>query len=239
MTFFTVYAFVERKHKKVFSGMFSRNINFNFLYTIIPMIVGTILLNVFFNSIIPSSGDNSYKEFMMKIAMDKSVIILYMIPIAIIAPITEELIFRGMILKGIASNHSAAMAIFLSSFLFSVIHLNWAQIPNAFILGVIFAFIMIHTRNIFYTIIYHAINNFWVTFMLFFVKPEDLSRTNDVSKGITSPVMLVMVAVLGVLFIYIGLKWTIKIITKEDRAVIPDEHVYNTYLSSLESYDEE
>lgn len=233
--FFVVYSFVKNKHKKVFLGMFSRDINFNFLYTIIPMIVGTMLLNIFFNYLIPTGQDNTYNEFMMKIATDKSIIILFIIPIAIIAPITEELIFRGMILKGIASNHNAIMAIFLSAFLFSIIHLNLAQIPNAFILGVIFAFIMLHTKNIFYTIIYHAINNFFVTFMLFFVKPEDLRKTDEIPKDIASPLGVIIFAVVGVLLIFIGLKWTIKIITREDRSIIPDKRVYNDYLASFDN----
>lgn len=233
--FLVLYIFVKDKHKKVFLGMFSKNVDFNFLYTIIPMIAGTMLLNIFFNYFIPASKDNMYNEFMMKIATDKSIIIFFMIPIAIIAPITEELIFRGMILKGIASNHNATMAIFLSAFLFSIIHLNLAQIPNAFILGIIFAFIMLHTKNIFYTIIYHAINNFFVTFMLFFVKPEDLNRTDEIPKDTSSPFGIIILAVVGVFLIYVGLKWTIKTITKEDRTVIPSQQVYNNYLAALDN----
>jgi hypothetical protein len=228
-----VYIFIKKYYKFVFKGMFVGKLNFNFFYTIIPAIVGTMMLNMVLNNLIPTTNDSTYIKFMTEVASNKNFITLFMIPIVIIAPITEELIFRGMLLRGIASNHKPAIAIIASATMFSLIHLNLAQIPNAFILGVIFAFLMIHTRNITYTIIYHAINNFLVTFMLYFIDPKDLEIQSTNSTEVISPLMLIVLAFLGVSFIYLGLKWTISTITNEKRSFLPSDEVYTNYLSSF------
>jgi len=236
--FFSVYFFIKDKYKKnIFYGMFSKDINLNFIYTIIPIIIGTMMLNMLFNYLIPTSNDSTYNQFMIKVASNKSYITLFMIPIAIVAPITEELIFRGFLLRGIASNHKPIIAITVSAFLFSAIHFNMAQIPNAFVLGVIFAFIMIHSRNIFYTIIYHAINNFFVTFMLYFVNPDELKKHDSVPVEVISPVFLIVMTISGIILIYIGLKWTIKTITGKERELFPEKNVYDDYLAGFEKRD--
>ena len=44
--------------------------------------------------------------------------------VAVIAPVVEELIFRGLILQGFRKNYSPGFAVFMSALLFSLYHLN-------------------------------------------------------------------------------------------------------------------
>jgi uncharacterized protein len=82
--------------------------------------------------------------------------------VVIMAPVIEELIFRGIILHGFRRNYSAVMAVFMSALLFSLFHLNPWQMPATFVLGLLLGWIMIRTRNIFLAILGHALNNLMV-----------------------------------------------------------------------------
>lgn len=82
--------------------------------------------------------------------------------IVIIAPIIEELIFRGIIMHGFMRNYPQLVAIFFSGLLFALFHLNPWQFPATFLLGCLLGWIMIITQNIFACILGHAINNLLV-----------------------------------------------------------------------------
>ncbi len=79
--------------------------------------------------------------------------------VVIMAPVVEELIFRGIIMHGLMRNYSKVTAIFVSALMFALFHLNPWQFPATFILGLILGTLMIRTRNIFLCILGHAINN--------------------------------------------------------------------------------
>lgn len=79
--------------------------------------------------------------------------------VVIIAPVIEELIFRGVIMHGLMRNYSKFTAVFVSALLFALFHLNPWQFPATFILGLILGILMLRTRSIYLCIIGHAINN--------------------------------------------------------------------------------
>lgn len=84
------------------------------------------------------------------------------IKVVIIAPIIEELIFRGVIMYGLMRNYKAHTAVFLSGLLFALFHLNPWQFPATFMLGLLLGWLMLKTRNILFAITGHAINNLLV-----------------------------------------------------------------------------
>lgn len=79
--------------------------------------------------------------------------------VVIMAPVIEELIFRGVIMHGLMRNYSKFTAVFVSALMFALFHLNPWQFPATFILGIVLGILMVRTRNIFLCIIGHAINN--------------------------------------------------------------------------------
>lgn len=81
------------------------------------------------------------------------------IRVVIIAPIVEELIFRGVIMSGFMRNYKTGYAIFYSALLFALFHLNPWQFPATFLLGLILGWIRIRTGSIFACIFGHAIHN--------------------------------------------------------------------------------
>jgi len=82
--------------------------------------------------------------------------------VAIIAPVVEELIFRGVILHGLARNYSRLRSVVLSALLFALFHLNPWQLPATFVLGLLLGWIMVYTRNIYLAIAGHSLNNLLV-----------------------------------------------------------------------------
>ncbi len=82
--------------------------------------------------------------------------------VAVIAPVVEELIFRGIILQGLRKNYNAFVSVVMSALLFALFHLNPWQFPATFVLGLLLGWIMIRTNNIILSILGHSINNFLV-----------------------------------------------------------------------------
>lgn len=82
--------------------------------------------------------------------------------VAVVAPIVEELIFRGLILQGFRKNYNGFTAVVMSALLFALFHLNPWQFPATFVLGLLLGWIVLRTNSIILAILGHSINNFLV-----------------------------------------------------------------------------
>ena len=80
--------------------------------------------------------------------------------IALLAPILEELLFRGAI-QGLLQDtlKSPWKAIVISSLIFGIVHMNPAQIPFAFLLGMMFGWLYYRTGSLLPGIVGHVLNN--------------------------------------------------------------------------------
>jgi len=79
--------------------------------------------------------------------------------IVIVAPLVEELLFRGVIMSGFIKNYSKTGAIIYSALLFALFHLNPWQFPATFLLGIILGFVRIRTGSVLACILGHSIHN--------------------------------------------------------------------------------
>jgi len=79
--------------------------------------------------------------------------------VVIIAPVVEELIFRGVIMSGFMRNYKIGYAIFFSALMFALFHLNPWQFPATFMLGLALGWIRFRTGSILACIAGHAIHN--------------------------------------------------------------------------------
>jgi len=80
---------------------------------------------------------------------------------AIFAPIFEEWLCRGMVLRGLLAGGKMkpGWAIVVSALFFALIHMNPWQALNAFILGLLMGYIYYRTGNLWLTMFIHFINN--------------------------------------------------------------------------------
>jgi len=82
--------------------------------------------------------------------------ILNVVIVVIIAPIIEEIVFRGIILGRLSVMWNTSRAILLSSFIFGILHYD---IIGAFIFGIIMSILYINTRTLVVPILCHVLNN--------------------------------------------------------------------------------
>ena len=92
-------------------------------------------------------------------ALFASGIILVIIRTVILAPMVEELIFRGLVFKRIESFWGFWPAALISAALFGVYHLNLAQGIYAFLFGLLFCLIYREFKNLWSCVIMHAAAN--------------------------------------------------------------------------------
>lgn len=79
--------------------------------------------------------------------------------LVILAPVMEEVLFRGILLEAVRSKYSSGRAIVVSALMFGVIHFIPQQVVNAFVIGLILGFIYVRTDSLWPVIIIHALNN--------------------------------------------------------------------------------
>lgn len=129
----------------------------NFIYAAL-IIIGFRL--AFDNSLLYWVNKIPMPDFITQ-AFDEMAIspVILILSVAVIAPISEEIIFRGIILKGMANKMNPTLALVMSSLFFSIIHMNIPQGINAFLIGLIIGFIYLNTSSIYLCIFAHFVNN--------------------------------------------------------------------------------
>jgi hypothetical protein len=102
----------------------------------------------------------------------------------ILAPVLEELIFRGIILEGFLRHFSPVKAIVWCNVLFGMAHLNPWQFLGAFIIGIFISWVYFKTRNLILPIFIHFINNLvGYLFILFTDIPVSEASFRDIISG--------------------------------------------------------
>lgn len=78
--------------------------------------------------------------------------------VAIVAPITEEIIFRGIILKKLSDKHSLIIANLIQSLIFSILHMNMYLFLFFLMFGMIMGMVK-RNMNIYCCILIHVLCN--------------------------------------------------------------------------------
>ncbi len=116
--------------------------------------------------------------------------ILVLMSIVLFGPLMEEIMFRGIILRGLLSKYTAKKAIIFTAILFGLIHMNPIQIPGAILLGIFFSWIYYRTRNIGICIMLHMVAN--TTTMLIQYIPPHLSFSIWYIYGVFTLVFVIL-----------------------------------------------
>ncbi len=103
--------------------------------------------------------------------------------IGLLAPLAEEIVFRGTALRSLlASRLSPLAAIVISALLFAVAHLNPAQMPHAFLVGLLLGWMYWRTGSILPGMAYHWANNS-AAYVLYAFYPNPDIKLIDIFKG--------------------------------------------------------
>ena len=103
--------------------------------------------------------------------------------IALLAPVVEEVVFRGAILRQLLSGMQSKWgAICISAILFALIHFNPAQIPHAFLMGLLMGWLYMRTGSIMPGVVFHWSNN-TVAYLMAVAYPGDETKLVDIFGG--------------------------------------------------------
>lgn len=95
----------------------------------------------------------------LAMSCDPSAFVLLAIAAVIIAPISEEILFRRVIYGFIAARIGITGSIIFTSLLFAIIHDSFAQFPALFLLGVAFQLMYLHFHSLYPALLLHFLNN--------------------------------------------------------------------------------
>lgn len=94
-------------------------------------------------------------------------IAFYVLLVTVVAPISEELFFRGYVYTTFRSRWGVRMAVVASAFIFAVIHPYVALFLTVFVMGILFAIFFERSRSLLSMMVAHSVVNITVTVMAF------------------------------------------------------------------------
>ena len=166
----------------------------------IPLIVaGMIFINLCSEFIgLPDMMQDTFR------AMSRNV--FGIISITIMAPLVEELLFRGAI-QGhlLRKGMKPVYAILIASAVFGIVHMNPIQIPFAFAIGMIFGWLYYRTGSVVPGMIGHFINNSIATIQMALLSKEELNtKTIEwLGEGPTYALFAISLALTIGMFLYL------------------------------------
>ncbi len=86
-------------------------------------------------------------------------LVLSVVVIGIIAPLFEEVFFRGLLMRRLSMRLSKPKTIIIQAVLFGVFHLNLAQSINTMFIGLYLGIMLVWTRSLFVPWFAHMVNN--------------------------------------------------------------------------------
>lgn len=188
-----------------------QNLNFNFstknLHTyllIFPLMLGMMFISEFITNQIPISGPvfGKFHEMFSETMEKMSSNIPMMVVMAVVmAPVFEEIVFRGIIMKGLINKGwKPIRAIWISSIIFGLVHGNPWQLVGAILLGYVLGLVYYRTKSLLMPILLHAFNNGISTMLIAFGGTESFSDFFKISEYIILLLGIVIFTVFYYLF---------------------------------------
>lgn len=160
------------------------------------MIIGYILLTYGAIDMIlyslPTLNDGLY-EYLEEYLVNTSFIFIFL-ETCIMAPIFEEILYRGILLNGLLKKYNYKKAIIFSALIFGIAHMNLPQGINAFFLGTIIGLAYYYTKSIYVCMLMHFVNNFLVNFVIY---PE---------SNLWTIILFVLIPIIGAIVLIKSLK---------------------------------
>ena len=136
-------------------------------------------------------------DFMEDTFMELSDEPLAVVAMAVLAPIVEEMMFRGAIQGYLMRRCSNAWTgIIITAIIFGAIHMNPQQVVYATLLGIIFGWIYYRTRSLLPVLVGHVLTNSIAVASMKIWGTEDIEKITADDKMIMVPFILIIVAAL-------------------------------------------
>lgn len=144
---------------------------------------------------LPEDLMESYSSASQYVVSDNT--LLTILSVVIIGPITEEIIFRGLVYSRLKKVMPMAVAVVLASLTFGLMHGQSVWIVYAFLLGIILNLVVIKTGSLWCSILLHVLFNLMGGLVIPAIVPEGWS--DGVYAVIAAAAAVVVIAELIVL----------------------------------------
>jgi membrane protease YdiL (CAAX protease family) len=122
------------------------------------LLIGSLLYGI---TRVFETGEQEYLLDLFTVRSGGQFVLLFF-TVAVAAPILEELLVRGILLRGLSVNWGIRAGVLWSAFFFALLHLNPLQAAPAFVNGVVWAIVLLRTGSLGTTLFLHALNNGFV-----------------------------------------------------------------------------
>lgn len=96
----------------------------------------------------------------------------------VIAPIMEEILFRGILQDALMRKYGVFVGILIASAVFGIVHIIPQQVVNAFMIGIVLGYIYYRTGALLPVILIHCINNA-ISYFTWMLNGETLLSTRE------------------------------------------------------------
>ena len=133
--------------------------------TIVPFV---LLISLIMNSLIDNqNGSNPLLEIVLNNNNYLSFLLLF-VTTTLLAPLFEEIIFRGILLPTLSRDFGIILGIIVSAFIFALAHLSLGEMPPLFVLGIGLGITRIASGSLLSSVIMHSLWN-GLTFLNLFL----------------------------------------------------------------------
>ncbi|MGG5461171.1 CPBP family intramembrane glutamic endopeptidase [Clostridium sp. B9] len=162
----SIFFFYKIYKNKGFNLIKSKeNLNLKTLGEFSIITIGAIIFDYLWISLVTflSTYSSFFKNNLIELNNSMSILdenfLFALISAVILAPLMEELIFRGIIFNEAEKYKKGAFPIIVSAILFGLLHINPLHIVAASFSGIILGIVYSKTRSLKITIFMHALNN--------------------------------------------------------------------------------
>lgn len=197
---------------------------------VLAQIVNTIFVYVF------NIGQSEAMEATLTVPQGTIGILLYIIYLAVIPAIFEELLFRKAILNG-ARKFGNVFAVIFTALVFGLFHQNLQQLLGTTLIGIILAIITLKTDDIKTAMAIHFTNNFFATLVqIAYVGIDSGTITTTTLICVSLALVIMIFAFIGVILLIKSLitkKGILKISEDENNAKISVVNIFANYYTII------
>jgi membrane protease YdiL (CAAX protease family) len=175
--------------------------------TIVPFAAGLLAA-----SVVPSFDSDSSKSGLTRMWAEGSRLVsaLWVLTIAVVPGIVEEIFYRGLVLRGFLVRWRPLAAILASSALFAVAHVDPAHVSFTFILGVWLGVIAWRTGSVVLPILMHAVvNGGWTTIQMIAARSPVSDTTGEFASAVIASAVIVAIGMAAFI-------WAVRILRRCD-----------------------
>lgn len=138
-----------------------RDVHFSFLSILgLALVFNTFALTTYWGAFVIQDSFFTLEPFVIQETIDRTwFLIASMIMSAVLRPIAEEFVFRGLLLNRLIHKTNRWIGILVSSLAFAALHMEAGKFIATFLFGIVASLLYIKTKNLFVPILLHIAHN--------------------------------------------------------------------------------